>query len=91
VSCWVPATGIRTKLPLARLKPAVGPMFRQAPSKLRQGEKRPSYSIYQTDNPSEVLDRQQVIDLRPRVRSVLSGSSAAGRRLSADSNVIATR
>jgi hypothetical protein len=58
LSCRVSATGIRTELPQARLKPVVGEQSRQAPPKPRAGEKRPSGSDLQIDNPSEVRDRR---------------------------------
>ena len=70
MSCWVPATGIRTKLPLARLKPAVGEESRQAPPKPRAGDKRPSCSDFQIHNPGKVRERQQMIGLRLGVHFV---------------------
>ena len=68
MSRCVPATGILTELPLARLKPAVGEMCRQAPPKPRAGEKRSSRPEYQMENPGKARDRQQVTELQPGVR-----------------------
>ena len=63
---WMPATGIPTKLPVARLEPAVGVMPRRAPpAKLRQVEECPSCPEYQIHNPCRVRDRQQVLCLPP--------------------------
>jgi hypothetical protein len=66
VNHWMPATGIPTKLPVARLEPAVGVMPRRAPpAKLRQVEECPSCPEYQIHNPCRVRDRQQVLCLPP--------------------------
>ena len=64
MSCWVPTTGIRTRLPLARLRPAVGEQSGQAPLRLRRSHACPSCPEFQTHNPSKVRDGLQVIDLR---------------------------
>ena len=70
VRCRMSATGILTDPSLARLKPAVGVMSRQAPPRLREPYECPSCPEYQTHNSSSVRDRQQVIDL-PVARGTL--------------------
>jgi hypothetical protein len=58
LSCCVPATGIRTELPLAHLRPAVGEQSRQAPPKLRAGRERPSRSDSLIRNQDRVRARR---------------------------------
>jgi hypothetical protein len=65
----VSARGIQTELPVARLKPAVGEISRQAPPKLRGLDECPSCPEYQTNNPGRVRNRQQV-NLRPGANGV---------------------
>ena len=67
----VPATGILTELPLARLKPAVGEMSRQAPPKPRGLFECPGSSEFHNHNPNKARDRRQVAD----PRAVIPGAS----------------
>ena len=74
----MPATGIRTNLPVACLRTAAGAMLRQArPTGLRGGETWPSCPEYQTHNPSSVRDRPQVLYLPPGKSDIHSPAPGA--------------
>jgi hypothetical protein len=60
----VPATGIQKQLPQARLKPAVGEMFRQAHRKPRGLDNCASRTDPKNHTTSDAQIRQQVIGLR---------------------------
>jgi len=64
VKCRVPAAGIQKQLPLARLRPAVGEMFRQAHRKPRGLDNCASRSDPKTNNTNDAQVRQQVVGLR---------------------------
>jgi hypothetical protein len=78
VKCRVPATGIQKQLPLARLKPAVGEMFRQAHRKPRGLDYCASRPDPKTHNRSEAQVRQQVIGLRRDFLSTSSSQTVTG-------------
>jgi len=71
VSAW----GIQTELPVARLKPAVGEISRQASPKLRGLGECPICPEYKTHNTDKVRDRQQAIDLPGTFASRASGAA----------------
>ena len=64
MNCRVPAKGILTELPLARLRPAVGEMSRQAQRKPRGLEKCAGCPEPRTHNTRDAQVRQQVVGLR---------------------------